>query len=233
LFKRHVIGAVLEADAVLRGGIAMRASGRHLTLAASLTVYGLIYGAAMGAFTGLSPGHWLQFVYSAVKVPLLLLTTFLLSLPCFYVVNSLMGLHADFGQAVRALLSAQAGLTIMLASLAPVTLVWYASSGVYGAAILFNGVMFAIATFGGQMVLWREYRPLILRDQRHRVMLVAWLFVYAFVGTQMGWSLRPFIGNPEQPPQFFREDLGGNAYVVVARLIRAHWFVPFVIGSRQ
>ena len=186
----------------------------------------------MGSFSGLLPGHATQLFFSAVKVPLLLLATFALSLPCFYVVNSLMGLRADFGEAVRALLSAQAGVTVVLASLSPITLLWYASSGVYGEAILFNGAMFAVATGGGQVVLWREYRRLIARDRRHAVMLVAWLFVYSFVGMQMGWSLRPFIGDPVRPPQFFREDFGGNAYVVVGvkRLIRTNC-VPDATGG--
>jgi hypothetical protein len=50
-------------------------------------------------------------------------------------------------------------------------------------------------------------------------MLRAWLFVYAFVGIQMAWIPRPFIGDPYAPPQFFREDSRGNAYRVVGRLL--------------
>ena len=30
-------------------------------------------------------------------------------------------------------------------------------------------------------------------------MLRAWLGVYAFVGIQMGWVLRPFVGQPDRP----------------------------------
>jgi hypothetical protein len=113
-----------------------------------------------------------------------------------------------------------------------VTLLWYASYDVYSAAILFNAAMFAIATLGGQIVLRREYRRLIDRDRRHAPMLVAWLLVYAFVGTQMGWCLRPFIGNPDGPVQFFRKDFGGNAYVVVARLVREQFQSPSFGPSR-
>ena len=46
-------------------------------------------------------------------------------------------------------------------------------------------------------------------------MLWGWLGVYAFVGIQMGWVLRPFIGQPGVPVTFFREGVWGNAYVVV------------------
>ena len=61
--------------------------------------------------------------------------------------NSLLGLRSDFGRAVRSLVAAQAGLAIVLASLAPFTLVWYASSARYSEALLFNGAMFAVASF--------------------------------------------------------------------------------------
>jgi hypothetical protein len=57
------------------------------------------------------------------------------------------------------------------------------------------------------------------RNRRHRVLLRTWLVVYAFVGIQMGWVLRPFVGAPGMPVQFFREEAWGNAYVIVARMI--------------
>lgn len=53
----------------------------------------------------------------------------------------------------------------------------------------------------------------------HRWLLRAWLLVYAFVGIQMGWLLRPFVGDPNSPTHFFREKMWGNAYEVVARMI--------------
>src|SRR5690606_620363 len=117
---------------------------------------------------------------SAVKVPMLLGVTFMLSLPSYFVVNTLLGLRDDFGEAVRALAAAQAGLTIVLAAFAPVTLLWYASFDNYNGAILFNAVMFGIASLSAQALLRRYCRPLIQRDPRHRLLLRAWLVIYAF-----------------------------------------------------
>jgi hypothetical protein len=37
------------------------------------------------------------------------------------------------------------------------------------------------------------------------------MFVYAFVGSQMAWTFRPFIGAPGTPFVLFRQ-LGGNFY---------------------
>jgi hypothetical protein len=67
-------------------------------------------------------------------------------------------------------------------------------------------------------MLRRSYRLLIGRDPRHRWLLRVWLVVYSFVGIQMGWNLRPFIGDPDKPVRFFREGVWENAYVAVARM---------------
>ena len=50
-------------------------------------------------------------------------------------------------------------------------------------------------------------------------MLRTWIFIYVFVGIQMAWVLRPFVGDPLRPVQFFREDSWSNAYEVVAQMI--------------
>ena len=99
------------------------------------------------------------------------------------------------------------------------TLFWYASFEGYNAATLFNAMMFGGASLASQHLLRRIFRPLIERYPRHRLLLRAWLVVYAFVGIQMGWLLRPFIGDPLLPTRFLREDTWGNAYVILAKRI--------------
>jgi hypothetical protein len=212
----------LQAERVLRGQLAGAEAGpaRALQRLVLFTLLGgLTYGAVMGTYGGFGGDRPWQILFSALKVPLLLLATFLLSLPSFFVLNSLLGVRSDFGDVVRALLGAQAGLTIVLAALAPYTAVWYVSFTSYRAAILFNGVLFGTATLTAQALLRRSYAPLIARHPRHRVLLRIWLVVYTFVGIQMGWVLRPFVGDPGMPAQFFRQEAWGNAYEVLARLI--------------
>jgi hypothetical protein len=185
--------------------------------------FGLLYGFVMGCYDGGQEVRLLQALYSAVKVPLLLAATFALSLPSFFVVNTLMGLRGDFSQAVRALLTAQAGLTIILASLAPLTALWYVSTADYDLAILFNAGMFAVASLGAQLLLRRRYAPLICRHANHRWMMWTWLVIYAFVGIQVAWIARPFIGSPGLATRFFRQDAWSNAYVHLARIVWRLW----------
>lgn len=190
--------------------------GWFLTL---LLVCGICYGMTMGAYTPERAPRPQQMLYSGLKVPLLLLATFAISLPNYFVLYTLFGLRDDFSRALRALLATQAGLTVILASFAPFTALWYCSSTDYRSSILFNGLMFAIAALASQLMLRRYYRPLIARNANHRILLRCWLIIYGFVGIQMGWILRPFIGQPDQPTTFFREEIWGNAYVILYKMI--------------
>lgn len=188
-------------------------------LIALIGVFGALYGAAMGSFGGLYGDRMLQICFAAIKVPILLLGVFVLGLPSFYVFNTLMGLRNDFGQVLRALMASQAGLAILLASLAPFAVGWNITSLDYPQTIVFNGAMFALATAGGQILLRRRYRELLARDPRHLILLRIWGLQYGFVGIQLGWILRPFIGDLGRPVAFFRPDGWSNAYVFLFQML--------------
>ena len=73
-----------------------------------------------------------------------------------------------------------------------------------------------MATWAGHQVLTRHYRPLLVRDRRHRFALRCWLVLYAFAGVQLAWVLRPFRGTEGLAVQLLRpEALEQNAYVVL------------------
>lgn len=182
-------------------------------------VFAPMYGAVMGAYAFDSPGRALQVLYSAVKIPLMLLVTTGLCLPAFFVLSSVLGLRDDLGASLRAIFAGQGVMSIALAALAPLTAFIYASSVSYSTAKLVNGAMFALATLAAHLVIRRYYRPLVARNRNHAHVLLLWGALYVFVGIQMGWTLRPFIGQPGMPTTFFREGAFTNAYVEVAGLV--------------
>jgi hypothetical protein len=154
-----VTALLAHTDDLLRGGPLTTRPARPrrllLRLLAIATVGGLIYGGVMGAYGGVAHGRAWQMVYSAVKVPLLLLATFALSLPSFFVLNQLLGVGRDFPVVLRGLVATQAALTVVLASLAPLTALWYATSADYGTALAANMVAFTVAAVAAQAVLQR------------------------------------------------------------------------------
>ena len=86
---------------------------------------------------------------------------------------------------------------------------------VVNVVVVTNGVLFAVATYAGQLTLNKHYRVLVAADPRHRVGRITWVTLYVFVSIQAAWILRPFIGAPDLPSRFLREDPRSNAYVKV------------------
>lgn len=70
-----------------------------------------------------------------------------------------------------------------------------------------NVAFFSIAGFIGVGFLGEGMR---IVGARSRVVTL-WVLMYAFVGSQMAWTLRPFIGAPSMRFELFRQ-LGGNFY---------------------
>lgn len=209
---RASLDGVLRSEGVHAPG-AQRVQG--LSLAIALVVGGVVYGLAMGSY-GLAP---LQAAYSAAKTPLLLALTSLVCLPNFFVLNAVLGLRDDLAAALRGIFAAQATVALALASLAPLVLFAYVSGVSYPGAKLVNGGAFLLASLAGQLTLRRHYGPLIRRNARHGVALAVWLVLYQAVAIQLAWSLRPFIGSPDQATTFFREESWTNAYVEVLRAV--------------
>lgn len=209
-----------DVDAVLRGRpdrISGASSWRRSL--AFVILFGCAYGALMGTFGGVTGDRPWMVLFAAMKVPLLLVITFLVCIPSFFVLNTLLGVRDDFAEVFHGLVATQAAITILLLSMAPYTLLWYASFADYNAALLFNAFIFAVASVAAQWVLRRYYEPLVVRNPLHRALLSIWIVLFAFVGIQTAWMLRPFVGSPDLPAQFFREEAWGNAYVEVANKI--------------
>jgi hypothetical protein len=216
------LSTLTQVDQILRGDSTPGVSRKRAMswqLWGILVASGSCYGAVLGSFGGLGMPRVAQIVFSAVKVPLLLVVTFWLTLPSFFIVNTLLGLRADFETSLKALGASQAVLTVVLTSLAPLTALWYLSVPDYQDAILFNAATFVIASGAAQLSLRRAYRLLVARNRRHRWMLRLWMIVYAFVGIQMGWVLRPFVGDPAIATTFFRRNAFTNAYLFLIHLV--------------
>ncbi len=188
-------------------------------LAACIIICNFLYGAGMGTFSGVLGDRSLQVLYSAIKLPLLLVGSFALTVPSFFILSTVLGLRHDFPRVLRALACGQAVAAIVLVSLLPFTLLWYASSANYSNAVFFNFIIMAIACAIGHHITRKAYQPLIAQNKRHRLMLWLWIILYAFTAIQMAWVMRPFIGQPDMATTFFREKAWDNAYIVLLNLL--------------
>ncbi len=176
-------------------------------------IFAPVYGLCVGLFSVNTPERLPLAVYSGVKMPLLVMGTTALCLPAYYVIHLVSGLRREFGGSIGRVLHAQAIVSISLASLGPVVALFYTATDSHRAAVLINGAVFFLAMLAGARASWR------VPGTRRASMLLLWLALYALVGTQLAWMLRPFIGSPGRPVQFLREEAFTNGYIVVLHAV--------------
>jgi hypothetical protein len=199
----------------VREGIELRAKMKAM-LASSVTFFAL-YGAVMGSTHSL----W-QTLSSAVKLPILFLATLLVCVPSLYFFSLLFGSNQSLRQSVTIILTAITVTAVLLLSCAPITLFFLLTTSQYQFFKLLNVVIFSISGLMGVVFLYQGIKvvagPKAEGASMRKWVLVMWMFVYAFVGSQMAWTIRPFIGAPDAPFELFRQ-LGGNFYANVLRSI--------------
>jgi hypothetical protein len=103
---------------------------------------------------------------------------------------------------------------VLLLSFAPITLFFLLTTSQYQFFKLLNVGIFAVSGFMGVSFL-RQGMAIVAHEQTgndgRAWVLRLWIFLYAFVGSQLAWTLRPFIGAPSMAFELFRQ-LGGNFY---------------------
>jgi hypothetical protein len=103
----------------------------------------------------------------------------------------------------------------VLLSFAPIVLFFLLTSSNYQFFKLLNVGVCAVAGVIGVLFLSQGMRAVSLGGSEgvgaRRIVVQLWILVYAFVGSQVAWTLRPFIGAPSMKFELFRQ-LGGNFY---------------------
>jgi len=192
----------------IREGIGLQEKMRAMLV--SSVAFLAVYGAVMGSTHSL----W-QTLSSAVKLPVLFLATLIVCSPTLYFFNVLFGSRQSLTQNVALMLTAISVTAVLLLSLAPITLFFLLTTSHYQFFKLLNVAAFAVAGGMGVLFLSQGMRVVAASGQdgasARRVVLRLWILVYGFVGSQMAWTLRPFIGAPSIKFELFRQ-LGGNFY---------------------
>jgi hypothetical protein len=208
---------------------ANRALGRIGLWAAAVTLLGgAIYGFAFGLWRAPE-----QALYSAIKLPLCLFAVVAASAS----INGVLALLLRSGIGVRqgavAILLSFSVAVLMLAGLAPVAVFFVLSvpgpataappAEIYrtGELVLFFHIV-AIGACGlaGNVRLYQLLRRLAPTRAIAVRVLISWIVVDGFVGSQLSWILRPFLCKPHLPPEFIRDRaLEGNFFEELWRIL--------------
>ena len=195
----------------IREGIGLPEKMRAMLI--SSIAFLALYGAVMGSTHSL----W-QALSSAAKLPILFLATLIVCSPTLYFFNVLFGSKQSLSQNMALILTAITVTAVLLLSFAPITLFFLLTTSQYQFFKLLNVAIFAIAGGMGVVFLSQGMRVVAAAGKEgasaRRWVLRLWILVYGFVGSQMAWTLRPFIGAPSMKFELFRQ-LGGNFYANV------------------
>jgi len=209
-----------EPDSIWRQVASERNLGalnRQLVLAtaAPLAVQGAVLGASSGA---------LQALASALKLPMLFLLTLAICLPTLYLFNLFFGSRLRVSQTLAVVLCAMATTAVLTLGFTPISVFFLLSARSYAFFKILNVAILALTGLAGLRVLVTGMSTVSPRPDvstpapSNRRLLRGWLVVYAFVGTQLAWTLRPFFGAPGLPFELFRT-LEGNFYVNIIQTL--------------
>lgn len=194
--------------AEIRDGIGLKEKMRAMFI--SSLIFLAIYGAVMGSSASL----W-QAMSSGVKLPLLFVATLIICSPTLYFFNVLYGSNQSLTQNVALMLTAITVTSVLLLSFAPIVVFFLLTTSGYQFFKLLNVAFFAVCGVVGVAFLSQGMRVVSAAGEEgaraRRWVMWLWVLVYAFVGSQMAWTLRPFIGAPSMKFELFRQ-LGGNFY---------------------
>jgi hypothetical protein len=184
------------------------------------------YGAAMGWWRDPQ-----QALYVAIKFPLIILLTTMGNALLNSMLAPLLGLNIPFRQSFSAIVMSFTITAAILGAFSPLIafMAWNApdmaaknfSGPTYNFILLAHVAVIALAGVTGNVRLFQLLaklggsRAVALRVQ------FAWLAGNLFLGSQLSWILRPFIGSPTLPVEFFRnEALKGNFFEAVLHSLR-------------
>ena len=190
-----------------------------ISLLISSSLFMALYGAIVGSTHG-----GLQIISSAFKLPALYLLTLLICLPTLYFMDIVLGSKKTFGQYLALLLASMGMISVMLFGFAPVTLFFRLSIDDYWFFLLLNIVVLAFTGLIGIKFFYKSMMELIpaesseKKSNNRHTLIKSWLLLYGFVGSQLGWTLRPFVGSPDEPFALFRE-IESNFYIQVVKIV--------------
>jgi hypothetical protein len=214
-----LIGFLRERQVFLeeiREGV--RLPSKIISMLVCSSLFLAMYGAILGA-----SHSWMQALSSAVKLPALYLITLLICLPALFFSNIIFGSKRSFAQHFALVLTAVSITSVLLFSFAPIALFFLITTNHYQFHIVINVAIFALTGIIAISSLYKAANLVLTQEEdelnkTRKKILKSWLFLYAFVGSQLGWTLRPFFGSPYSPFELFRER-EGNFYLSVIQAI--------------
>jgi len=186
---------------------------RILSLYLLLNVFSCLYGIVMGSFHSFP-----QALAAGLKVPILFSLALIICFPAFFVIQYVLGSKLRFVQMISIVLSGFVLTVSIMVSFAPIVIFFLLTGGNYYFLQLLHISIFILSgIFGMKSVIDSLKISCEKKNIYPRTGVVVfrfWVVILAFVGIQLAWNLRPFLGDEGKPFKLFRQ-YEGNFYTAL------------------
>ncbi len=209
-------------DQLLRDRDAMLAriaAGRDLatitrTMVATIAIAMAIVGAALGSYRG-----GVQIGYAAIKLPLVLLGTAALSAPALTAIGASLGRRGRLTADLALVITALAFGAMLLAACTPLILLGRAMELSYHHMVLGTVAMFTLAGIASLRMIIHALG--IESGPGRGSAIVGLCVVFALVGGQLSWALRPYLVRPRTEDVPFVREVEGSLFDAVTGAVRS------------
>ncbi len=172
-----------------------------------------LYGLVMGGYHSV-----LQSLVSGIKLIVLFAATLLVCFPSFYIIQRVLGSKMCIRQMTIIILSGFVLSATIVLSFAPVILFFLLTSeNYYFLQLLHIAIFIFSGIFGVRLIIDALKYACDKKDiypQTGVAIFKVWTVILVFVGIQLAWNLRPFVGDKEEEFKLVRT-YKGNFYTAV------------------
>jgi hypothetical protein len=176
----------------------------HLVL---LVLFSCCYGLVMGSYNG-----WQQAVSSGVKLPILFTLILFICFPAFFVIQTVIGSKLSLVQILSIIMTGFVLTTSIMLSFAPIVVFFMITGDNYSFIKLLHVAIFIFSGIFGMRTIVEALKfaceKKVVYPKTGVQVFRIWIIILAFVGAQLSWTLRPFIGAKGLPFTVFREQQG-------------------------
>jgi hypothetical protein len=178
-----------------------------------LCIFSFLYGVVMGSYHSFS-----QAVASGLKVSVLFSLVLLICFPAFFIIQFILGSKLRLQQMISVILSGFVLTTSIMVSFIPIAVFFLLTGGNYYFLQLLHIAIFILSGIFGMKTIVDALKFSCEKKNIYPhlgvVIFRFWVIIMVFVGVQLAWNLRPFLGDRGQSFELFRE-YEGNFYAAL------------------
>ena len=175
--------------------------------------FGLLYGIVMGSYHSFQ-----QAIVSGIKVMILFITTLIICFPSFFIIQQVFGSKMSLRQMTLIILNGFLLASIITLSFTPIIIFFLITGSNYHFLQLLHVAIFIFSGIFGMKLIIDALKYACekknIYPQTGVTVFKVWIIILAFVGIQLSWNLRPFLGDKNEEFKLFRK-YEGNFYTAI------------------